>query len=300
MDEVNIVLNAAVRLSIPLIFAGIGEWIAERAGTLNLSIEGMMLGGAFTSILVFPTVDNSPLAFLAGAAAGAVVGWVHGELSHRLVANTFVVGITLTIFTVGFTSFLNSEFSFAGQRIVRTAVPLLSDIPILGPAFFDKPWPAYLLWVVIPGAYWLVYRARWGLEARAAGEDPSSAELAGIDVNRRRRQSLLLCGALAGAGGAYLSIGEVGIFSQLMTGGRGFVVLAAVIFGGWRLGLTIVGCLLFGLADSVRLALPAFGIQVSTELLQMAPYLLALLVLTIFVGRGRRPSALAKPFIGTK
>ena len=296
VDDWTIIFAAAMRLSVPLLFAGCGEWIAERAGTLNISIEGMMLSGAFFGIVGSGWTGNASAGLLFGIAGGLVVGYLHGTMSHRLSANTFVVGITLTILVTGLTSFLSAEFRVTGQQVGIVSVPILRDIPLIGEGLFSQRWPAYSVWVLIPAAWWLVHRTRWGLEIRAAGEDPQAADVCGVTVNIRRRQALVLCGALAGFGGAYLSVGEVGSFNQQMTGGRGFIVLAAVIFGGWKLGGTVVGCLLFGLADSLRLALPALGYQWNPQLLIMSPYLLALVVMVLFASGHRRPAGLAKPF----
>jgi ABC-type uncharacterized transport system permease subunit len=137
-------------------------------------------------------------------------------------------------------------------------------------------------------------RSRWGLELRAVGENPQAADVTGIKVNMRRRQALLWCGALAGLGGAYLAVGEVGSFNQNMTAGRGYLVIAAVIFGGWRLGRTLVGCAVFGLADALRLALPALGVTLNSQLLIAAPYLLALLAMLSFRTGSRAPRALTQ------
>lgn len=296
IDDITIVADAAVRLSVPLLFAAIGEWIAERAGTLNVSIEGMMLGGAFMSALGSDWTGSAPLGLLFGMAAGVVIGYIHGQFSHRASANTFVVGITLTILVTGLTSFLLSEMTIDSERTAELRIPGLAEIPIIGSALFTQRWPAYLIWPLIPIAGWVVYRSRWGLECRAAGENPQAADVAGVPVNLRRRQSLLVVGASAGFGGAYLAVGEVGFFTQEMTAGRGFLALAAVIFGGWRLFGTVVGCLLFGTAFSLRLALPALGYNLNPQLLIMSPYILALLVMVVFAARHRRPSAIAHPF----
>jgi hypothetical protein len=148
---------------------------------------------------------------------------------------------------------------------------------------------AFLLILLVPLTWWLVERSRWGLELRAVGENPQAADVTGIKVNLRRRQALLWCGALAGLGGAYLAVGEVGSFNQNMTAGRGYLVIAAVIFGAWRLGRTLLGCLVFGLSDAMRLALPALGVTLNAQLLVAAPYLLALLAMVLFTTQHREP-----------
>jgi general nucleoside transport system permease protein len=169
-------------------------------------------------------------------------------------------------------------------------------IPLLGEPLFVNRWSVYFLVPVIPLAWWLLNRTRWGLDVRASGEDPQAADVTGIDVNARRRQSLYFCGLLAGLAGAHLSIAEVGRFNENMTAGRGFLVNAAVIFGGWTLKGTLGGCFLFGGAVAMRLALPALGYTITPQLLIVAPYLLAILAMLMFANRGRKPAALAVPF----
>lgn len=196
---------------------------------------------------------------------------------------------------LGLTSYLLTETT--SRQVDRLTWGPLAELPIIGPVLFDEYWPAYLLIVLIPLCAWLVHRSRWGLEARAAGENPQSADVTGIDVNKRRRQALLICGALAGLGGAYLSVAVVGSFNTNMTAGRGFIVIAAVIFGGWTLRGAIAGCLLFGAADALRLALPAMGFEINAQLLIASPYLLALIAMTFFAKSHRGPRALGTPFV---
>src|SRR5690606_18006458 len=168
---------------------------------------------------------------------------------------------------------------------------------IIGDPLFVNRWPIYLLLIIVPISWFLVQRTRWGLELRACGEDPQAADVTGIDVNKRRRQGVYWVGLTAGLGGAVLSVAMVGLFNQNMTAGRGFIVNAAVIFGGWRLLGTMAGCLLFGAADALRLALPALGYEIQPQLLIVAPYLAALLAICFFAKRNRKPNALAVPFV---
>jgi ABC-type uncharacterized transport system permease subunit len=290
------ILSSGIRLTAPLAFAACGEYVAERAGTLNVSVEAMMLGAAFGSIAVADLTGSAAAGLLAGVLLGALVGLVHGVLSHRWHVNTFVVGLVLNALVLGLTSYLVTVGELGRHQVAQVSVPGLRDLAVLGAPLFVERWPVYLLLVLVPLTWWLVERSRWGLELRAAGENPEAADMTGIRVNPRRRQALLWCGALAGLGGAYLAVGEVGSFNQNMTAGRGYLVIAAVIFGGWRLGRTLVGCALFGLADALRLALPALGYTVNSQLLVSAPYLLALLAMLLFTARQRRPGALAQPF----
>ncbi|BCJ56976.1 ABC transporter permease [Micromonospora endophytica] len=295
-DNIATILSSGARLTVPLAFAACGEYLAQRAGTLNISVEAMLLGAAFGSIAVASATGSATVGLAAGALVGVAVAFVHANLSHRLQINTFVIGLVLNALVLGLTSYLITVSSFTGHQVWLVDVPVLRDIPILGPLLFVQRWPVYLLLLVIPLTWWLVERSRWGLELRAVGENPQAADVSGIDVNRRRRQALLWCGLLAGLGGAYLAVGEVGSFNQNMTAGRGYLVIAAVIFGAWRLRRTLVGCVVFGLADAMRLALPALGVTMNSQLLIAAPYLLALLAMLVFATGHREPRALAQPF----
>jgi general nucleoside transport system permease protein len=290
------VLAGTVRLTTPLALAGCGEQVAERSGTLNISIEAMMLAGAFFGI-VGASVTGTVIGGLAlGVAAGAVVAGIHANFSHRLNANTFVVGLTLNVLVLGLTSFLNETIDITNHNARLVKIPGLRHIPVIGGPLFENRWTVYLLVPVIPLVWWLLNRTRWGLEVRASGEDPQAADVTGIDVNKRRRQSLYLCGLLAGLAGAHLAIGYVGRFNPNMTAGRGFVVNAAVIFGGWTLKGSLAGCLLFGGAFALELSLPALGYSLNPQLLHVAPYLLAILAMLFFAKRNRKPAALAVPF----
>jgi simple sugar transport system permease protein len=296
MDSITTILASAIRLTGPLAFAGCGEQVAERSGTLNISIEAMMLAGAFFGVLGTSVFGSVVGGLLLGMVAGLVVSIIHANFSHRLNANTFVVGLTLNVLLLGLTSFLLETIDMEPKQAGRIEIPVLKEIPVIGSPLFVNRWPIYLLIPLIPLSWWLIRRTRWGLEVRASGEDPQAADVTGIDVNKRRRQSLYYCGLLSGLGGAYLSVAEVGLFNQNMTAGRGFIVNAAVIFGGWTLSGTLAGCFLFGAADAMRLALPALGYKITPQLLIVAPYLLAILAMLFFANRNRKPAALAVPF----
>jgi len=296
MSSIETILASSVALTAPLAFAGVGEYVAERAGPLIISLEAMLISGAFFGIYGSSVFGNPAAGMAVGALAGLVVAWVHANMAHRLTANTFVVGLTLNVLMLGMTSFLLEAVEMTPHRAGEIRIPLLADIPLVGEPLFENPWPIYLLLVVVPASWYLISRTRWGLEARACGEDPQAADVTGIDVNKRRRQAVYWVGLMAGLGGAYLSVGEVGLFNQNMTAGRGFIVNAAVIFGGWRLWGTLGGALLFGAADAMRLALPALGYTIQPQLLIVLPYLLALLAMCFFAKRNRKPEALAVPF----
>ena len=280
-----------------LAYAATGEWVAERSGTLNISVEGMLLSGAFAGILGYHISDLIVVGLLFGMIGGLLIAAVQAEMSHRLSADQFVVGLTLNILVFGLVGFLDREIEPQALRASEVEIPVLVDIPLFGKALFGEPWPFYLLYVLVPVSWWLVYRTRWGLELRAAGENPQSADVSGIDVNRRRRQSIYYAGFTSGLGGAYFLFARIAAFDDSVIGGQGFIAIAAVIFGGWTLWGTMAGCVLFAGALSFQLSLQGLGYELNTELLQALPYLVTIGAMAIFAKRVRPPAALARPFI---
>lgn len=289
-------LNAALFAAF-LLFAASGEWVAERSGTLNISVEGMLLSGAFTSAVGYDITESVLFALIAGALGGMIIAAVQAEMSHRLAADQFVVGLTLNILVFGLAGFLDNELEPATKFAGRWEIPVLSDLPLVGTALFGQRWPFYVLYLLLPVSWWLVFRTRWGLELRAAGENPQSADVSGIDVNKRRRQSIYYAGFTSGLGGWFLIFGQIGLFEDSVVGGRGFIAIAAVIFGGWTLRGTITGCVLFAATLSARLSVQGLGYDVNSELLQSLPFIVTIVGMAIFAHRVRPPAALAQPFV---
>lgn len=289
--------ESAFRLGAFLAFAAVGELIAERAGTLNISVEAMLVGGAFASAVAFNYTHNFPLGVVAGVLVGMLIALLHANLSHRLTADQFVVGLTLNVLMLGVVAFLDTSIQPSTQLAGVVEIPILSDIPLIGRALFAQRWPAYLIYFVVPAAWWLLYRTRFGLEVRAVGEDPQAADVSGIEVNKRRRQTIVIAGVTSGLGGAFLVLGQVGSFEAGAVGGRGFIAIAAVIFGGWTLRGALLGCFLFGFVDASRLVLPILDLQINANLAQALPFLVTLAVMVFFAHRTRQPRALAQPFI---
>lgn len=294
--DATLILDSAVRLAAPLLFVALGELLAERAGALNISVEAAMLSSAYGAALGSYLTDSTVLGFGIGVACGVAVALVQALLSHKLTVNQFVVGLTLNILVLGMTSYLFGSVSMTPRQFGIVRIPLLVDIPIIGEALFAQRLPFFAIYALIPFVGWLLYRTRWGLELQAVGENPQAADVSGVPVNRRRRQAILFGGVCAGFGGAYLAIGAIGSFSPNMTAGRGFVAIAALIFGGWTVRGTVVGCLLFGFMDALRLALPAIGFELNNQLLISAPYLIAIVAMLFFARRQRQPAALAQGF----
>jgi general nucleoside transport system permease protein len=288
----------AVIVAVVLLFAASGELVAERAGTINISLEAMMLGGSFAAAVGVHVTHSVWVGLVCSVLAGVIVSLVQANMSHRLPADQFVVGLVLNVLVLGVVGFLASEIEPKSRVVRRVGVPFLSKIPKLGPALFDQPWVLYLIYPVVPLVWWLLYRTRWGLEVRAIGEDPNAADVSGLHVNRIRRQTTYLAGALAGLGGGYFLFARAGRFEDSLIGGRGFIAIAAVIFGGWTLKGAVGGCLLFGIVGSFVLTIPGLGFKgIDPAFLAMAPSVITLLAMAVFAKRVRQPSALARPFI---
>lgn len=278
-------------------FAATGEWVAERSGTLNISVEAMLLNGAFAGAVGYHLFDWVGVAMCFGALGGWFIAFLQAQMSHRLTADQFVVGLTLNILVLGLTGFLDREIQPKAAFAARLEIPLLAELPWVGQALFGAPWPFYLLYGLVPLAWWLVFRTRWGLELRAAGENPQSADVSGVEVNLRRRQGIYFAGIASGLGGAYFLVTRLADFDSSAIGGRGFIAIAAVVFGGWTLWGTMAGCVLFAGALSFQLSLQGLGYEFNTELLQALPFLVTIGAMAVFARRVRAPVALAQPFI---
>ena len=289
-------LNGALFAAL-LAFAACGEWVAERAGTINISVEGMLLAGALLSAIGYHVSDSVIVGVLFGMLGGLLVAAVQANMSHHLAADQFVVGLTLNILVLGLAGFLDREIDPSTTFAGKWEIPLLSDLPLIGQALFGQRWPFYLLYPLIPLSWWLVYRTRWGLEVRAAGENPQSSDVSGVHVNKRRRQTIYYAGLTSGLGGAFMVFVNVGSFDDSVIGGRGFIAIAAVIFGGWTLKGTLAGCIVLAGALSFRLSIQGLGYGMNSEFLQSLPFLVTILGMAVFAHRVRAPAALARPFV---
>lgn len=287
----------AMIAAVVLLFAASGELVAEKAGTINISIEAMMLAGAYGAA-VGQAAGGVWLGLLIAAAGGLLVSAVQANMSHRLSADQFVVGLVLNVLVLGIVGFLVGSNEPDSNIVQRFEVPGLSKIPLLGPALFDQPWVLYLVYPVVPAVWFLLYRTRWGLEVRAVGEDPNASDVSGLRVNKLRRQTIYLTGMLAGIGGGYFLFARSGRFEDSLIGGRGYIAIAAVIFGGWTLKGSVAGCVAFGLVGSFVLTIPSLGYQsIDPAFLAMAPNMVTIVAMTVFARRVRQPAALARPFV---
>jgi simple sugar transport system permease protein len=289
--------NALIAAAV-LLLAALGELVAEKAGTINISLEAMMLGGAFAAALGQDLTGSVWVGLLSAIVAGVAVSTVQANMSHRLPADQFVVGLVLNVLVLGVVGFLASEIDPTTNIVGRTKIPLLADIPLIGPALFDQPWVVYLVYPMIPVFWYLIYRSRWGLAVRAVGEDPNAADVSGLDVNQVRRQAIYLAGITAGLSGALLLFARSGRFEDSLVGGRGFIAIAAVIFGGWTLKGTVAGCIVFGIVGSFVLTIPNLGYEsIDPSFLAMAPSVVTIAAMAVFAKRVRQPAALARPFV---
>lgn len=292
-----------VTLSVPMIFGALGGVISERTGVVNIAIEGQLLSGAFVAAVV-ASITQNPYAGLVGAAlAGVLVSLLLTLFALRYVVEQVIVGVVLNVLVSGLTGFLYSTWLSTDQSGLNTPamfdalpIPLLSEIPVVGPALFRQPVLVYLLYVVVAVVTFALFRTKWGLRTRAIGEHPHAADTVGIRVLRTQFWNVCLAGGVAGLGGAYLVLASVGTFGKDMTNGVGFIALAAVIFGKWHPIKATVAALLFGFASSLQLALSVIGSPVPSEFMLMLPYVVTVLAVAGFVGQSRAPAADGVPF----
>jgi ABC-type uncharacterized transport system permease subunit len=262
-------LASALVVTTPILLAALGEVVSERAGVLNVGLEGMILCGAFFGFLVAWQIDSRPLGMIAGALAGMILAVGMGVLTIEAKADQIVAGVGLNILAVGVTTFAFDQIlGDRGQVTLGSVgpleIPVLSDLGGVGHALFAQDPVVYLAFLLIPVLALMMTRTRWGLAVRSVGEKPAASDTAGISVRRVRWMATLTAGALAGLAGAYLSVIQLGIFRQEMSAGRGFLALTAVIFGRWRPAGVAVACLVFGGADALQLRLQASS-SVPTE-----------------------------------
>lgn len=290
MDLITSILAITVRAGTSLVFATIGEILTERAGILNLGIEGIMLMGAVTSFAASFYSQNLIVALLVAAAVGAAMAALHAFLTVTMRANQVVSGLSLTLFGSGFASFLGQRLGPAtnnfrlvglkGARFTPSAIEALSKIPILG-ALFNQDIMTYAVYLLIPAAWFFLFKTRPGLWLRSIGEDPQTADAMGIDVMKTKYFYTILGGAFIAMGGAHLSLSYTPGWSENITGGRGWIVVALVIFSMWNPARSIWGALLFGGINAVQFRLQASGTNIPAAFLNMLPYLGTIAVLVL-------------------
>lgn len=300
-DQIIDWLQASLRWGAPLIVVSFGEVFAERSGVINVGIEGIMLFGALAGVAISFFTGNVLIAVIGAMLLGCLLGLAFAFFTVTRRTNQVVTGLMLNLIALGGTNLLFAMIS--ETRSVRVATfPVLFpesffDIPILGSVLFRQPLSVWIALVLPFIASWILYRTVWGLNVRAIGDNPQAGATAGLRVRKLKYQTVILSGIFAALGGAMLTLGEVGFFaSGGMTAGRGFVVLAAVVVGGWNPLRTALACLAFGAADAAQLRLQTTGSVIPYQFLQMLPYLITVAALAGVVGRTRAPKTWGAPY----
>jgi simple sugar transport system permease protein len=292
-------LAASIRISTPLLLAATGELLNERAGVINLGVEGAMLAGALASA-VGAAAFGPWTGTLLAVAAGVVVAGVFAAVAIGAGADQIISGTAITLGSVGLTGAIyRRAFGPGGPGLslptfATVPIPGASALPIVGPSLFNQPVLTYVAWLLVPLAWWFLFRSWWGLALRATGESAEAARGSGVPVRRVQVLATLTGGALAGLAGATLVLAQVGTFAEQMTAGRGFIAIAIVVLGRWHPTGVLLAALLFGAASALQFAFQAMGLAVPYQLFLVMPYALALLALAGAVGRARAPAGLGK------
>jgi general nucleoside transport system permease protein len=295
-------LQATMVRAVPIALGGLAGVLSERVAVVNIAIEGMLLAGAFTGALM-----GSLLGGWGGVIFAVLIGGMFGFMLAALVVtyrmDQIIAGVVINLFVLGVTSYVSSQV-FQQYRFLNNApvfrswkIPILGDIPVIGPMLFDQNLFVYGALVLVCVATYYLFHTRYGLRARSVGEHPRAADTLGINVYRTRYINVTLAGMVAGFGGAWFTLGTVGRFDENMTGGRGFIGLAAMIFGRWHPVGALMAALVFGFADSLQQKLALLRTPIPSEFLAMAPYVATIIVVAGFVGRSRPPAADGKPYI---
>ena len=294
-------LTAAVRMAIPLLYAGLGEVFLERTGILNIGMEGVMLGGAFFSFAGAYYSHNLFIGLICGMLGGLGVSAIHGFLTIKLAQNQSVSGIALNIFMLGVTSFLYKLMASESYQQIPTLVaikiPVLSEIPLIGNAFFNQDLLTYVLYLLVIAAVIFYKKSVYGLAFTAIGESPRAADAAGIPVYKYQWMAIAVNGMLGGIGGATLVLVQLGKFSENMISGRGYIALAAVILGRYTPMGMFGAALIFGGANALQIRLQAMGVALPSQALAMLPYVITLIALLLSARKKSEPESLGVPYI---
>jgi simple sugar transport system permease protein len=293
------ILTSAIRLATPYLYAAVGEAFAQTSGVLNLGVDGIMLVSGYAAFFVALNTGNLWLGVLAAMVVGLLMGLLMSVISVTLRAEQGISGIGLYLFGLGLSSLLfkttiGTVKTITGFQPVK--LPLLGDIPLLGPIFFEQSVLVYGAFLLVPVATWVLMKTPLGLKIRAVGQNAAAADSLGVNVNGIRYFSVCLGGVLAGIAGASLSISLLNLFQENMTAGMGFIAVALVYFGGWRPWGIFGGALLFSTVNAFQLWMQVLGVNISADVAVMLPYLLTIAALAISMNRARQPAALNIPF----
>lgn len=305
MDLTILIIQGIIVAATPLVFAAAGELIVERAGVLNLGVEGMMILGAVAGFAVTLESGSYFAGIVASAVAGAVAGLLFGFLTQMLMSNQVATGLALTIFGLGLSALWGQAYSGEStEALAKLHIPLLSDIPVIGPLLFSHDPLVYLSFALIVGIAWFLAKTRAGLILRAVGENHDAAHAIGYSVIGVRLAAIAFGGACAGIGGAYLSMVQTPLWVEDMTAGRGWIALAIVVFAAWRPWRALMGAYLFGGVTVLQLHIQGFGVDIDAQYLSMLPYLVTIVVLVLISRDKTRanlnaPACLGKPFFAS-
>ncbi len=294
------ILAATIRNATPLVFAALGGMFSERSGVVNIGLEGLMLISAFAGVVGAFLSGSAWIGLFFAVGAGLTFGLVHAVMCVTFEADQIISGTAINLLALGGTGFLMVIIFNQGgtspdvEKFSPVAIPLLSQIPVIGQALFDQSLLVYLMYAMVPITFFVLFRTPFGLRLRATGEVPEAVDTAGVSVTRMRYFGVALSGMLAALGGVYLSMGILSSFSEGMTGGRGFIALAALIFGRWHPIGAAGAALLFGFAQALTIRVPPEAVP--NEFIQMIPYILTIVVLAGFGGRAIAPAAIGKPY----
>lgn len=296
-------LNVMVVRSVPLIIGAMSGILAERAGIFNIAIEGMMLAAALTAS-VTASLTNLWIGLVVGIITGGLMSVIHALMCVKYKANHIISGTIINLFSIGITSFFSEkyvnslEYKYLNNPgfFFPYEIPVLSQIPLIGPVLFNQNIFVYFMYILVAVLSILLFKTRWGLRLRSVGEHPKAADTLGINVFKTRFMAVIYSGLTAGIGGAFFSIGSIGSFNEQMTAGRGYIALAAMIFGKWNPTGAVGAGLLFGLAESISLKLSIFDVAVPAKILAMLPYVITIIVLGGVVGKNVGPAAGGKPY----
>lgn len=295
-------LQATMVAAVPIALGGLAGVLSERVAVVNIAIEGMLLAGAFTGALM-GSLLGGPLGLISAVGVGGLFGFILAALVVTYRVDQIIAGVVINLLVLGLTSYVSSQVFAENQHLnnapifARWKVPLLGDIPLIGPVLFHQNLFVYGALVMVAVATYYLFYTRHGLRARAVGEHPRAADTLGINVYRTRYINVTVAGMVAGFGGAWFTLGSVGRFDEGMTGGRGYIGLAAMIFGRWHPVGALAAALVFGFMDSLQQKLALLGTPIPSEFLAMAPYIATIIVVAGLVGRAKAPAADGKPYI---
>jgi len=296
-------LDGTLFRATPLALGAFAGLLCERAGVVNIAIEGMLLTAAFAAALTASAADNTWVGLGGGIAAGALLGAFLGVLSIKYKVDQIIGGTVINIFALGITSYLGarvlSEYPDLNQPGAFRAfgIPGLERLPLVGPLLFDNTIYVFLMFALVIGLWWALFRTRWGLRVRAVGEHPRAADTVGINVLRTRYRSVMLGGAIAGLGGTWFTLDATGSFNENMTAGKGFIALAALIFGRWHPVGAFVAALVFAFSEELQTRLALLDTPIPSDFLLMTPYIVTIIVVAGLVGRSRAPAADGEPYV---